>query len=114
MNKSIYLWSLGLIFSHDVVLSLIELGLCLILQVIKSILDFTSVYFNIVLQKFIVDVDSSLSLGVHHVDKEQQLQEEVEGDQREDETSELIHNLESSKDDPIRQPLLVIINCFGL
>ena len=47
-------------------------------------------------------------------DKEDELDEEVEGDEGQDEAGELVHDVEKTEHNPVRQPLLVVVSAFGL
>ena len=61
----------------------------------------------------VVDHGGSLSAWVHQEDKEEELEGEVEGNERKNETSPLVNNVEESKHDPISQPLLVITSALA-
>ena len=64
--------------------------------------------------EMIVDGGGALADGVEEPDEEDKLEEVVEGDEAEDESSELVDDVEKTEDDPIRQPLLVVIFLLGL
>jgi len=51
---------------------------------------------------------------MEQVDKEHELQAEVEGNEGEDDAGELVNNAENAITHPIRQPLLVVIRLLGL
>ena len=50
---------------------------------------------------------------MHQPDEEDELQEEVEGDQAKDERSKLIDDLEGSVNNPVSEPLFIILNTAG-
>ena len=47
-------------------------------------------------------------------DEEDQLEEEVEGDESQDKSGELVDDVEETEDDPVCEPLLVILRTLGL
>ena len=51
---------------------------------------------------------------MHQVHQESALQEEVEWDDSEDDSGELVEDVESTEADPVSEPLLVVIEAFGL
>ena len=51
---------------------------------------------------------------VEQPDEEDQLEEEVEWDECQDESSELVDNVEEAEDNPVCEPLLVIISALRL
>ena len=60
----------------------------------------------------VIDGGRALADRVEEPDKEAKLQEIVEWNKAEDEPGELIDNVEESKNDPVRQPLFVVIFFF--
>jgi hypothetical protein len=64
--------------------------------------------------KGIVHGGGSVGAWVEKIDEESHLQEIVEWNELEDDSGELINNVESAKADPVGQPLLVVLGAFGL
>ena len=62
----------------------------------------------------VVDGGGALGDGVEEPDEEDELDEEVEGDEGQDEAGELVHNVEKAEHDPVGQPLLVVVSALGL
>ena len=61
----------------------------------------------------VIDVLGTGGGGVHQPDEEEELQEEVEGDQTKDERSKLIDDLEGSVNNPVSEPLFIVFNSAG-
>ena len=59
-----------------------------------------------------IDVERTSGGGVEAVDQESKLQNVVEGDESEDNSSDLVENVEETKHDPVGQPLFVVISSF--
>ena len=62
----------------------------------------------------IVDLGGAEERRVHQVHQESALQEEVEWDDSEDDSGELVEDVESAEAHPVSEPLLVVIEAFGL
>ena len=62
----------------------------------------------------VVDNGRSIADWVEQPNEEDELEEEVEWDECEDEASELVDNVENSEDNPVGEPLLVIVRTLRL
>ena len=62
----------------------------------------------------IVNLGGTEEWRVHEVNQETAFQEEVERHDSEDDSCELINNVEGSEANPVRKPLLIVIKTFWL
>jgi hypothetical protein len=79
------------------------------LDVLDQLLDVLAVLHEEGLGNGIIDCKSSLSLGCEEEEEEGKLDPEEVGDKSEDPPEEVVDQGEEAKDDPVGQPLLVVI-----
>ena len=60
----------------------------------------------------VVDGGGTARYWVEEPDEENELEEEVEGDESENKAGELVHDIEESENNPVRQPLLVVVGAL--
>ena len=77
-------------------------------------LDVLLILAHVWQNEMIIDGGRALADWVEEPNEEDELEEVVEGDEAEEESSELVDDVEETKDDPIRQPLLIVIFLIGL
>ena len=94
----------------DEVGSLLESVAHLLLKSINVVLILLHSWEN----NLVVHGGSSESSWVEKVNQESTLQEEVEWDETQDDSGELVNDVESAKTHPVGEPLLVVIEAFGL
>lgn len=85
------------------------MGLAGDVGLVEVFIDFTFVLLEEGEDDLIVDDGGTSGLGVEEVDVEGELEEVVEGDEGEGEANEGVHDGEEGVDDPVSQPLLVIL-----
>ncbi len=84
------------------------------LDFLDQFLDVLAVLHQEGLGNGIIDCKSSLSLGGEEVDEEGKLDPEEVGDESENPPEEVVNQGEETKDDPVGQPLLVVILVFRM
>ena len=62
----------------------------------------------------IVQHGGAVDLWVPQEDEEKHLEHVVEGNDSEDESSEVVHDLEEAEHDPVREPLLLELGVIGI
>ena len=85
-----------------------------ILSIFFKLVDLGHMLLHSWQNETIVDLGGAQEWGVHQVHQESALQEEVEWDDSEDDSGELVEDVESTEADPVSEPLLVVIEAFGL
>ena len=85
-----------------------------LLSLVLKVLDLFAILLNFWEDEVVVDGGGSESWWVEKIHQESQFQEVVEWDESKDDSSELINNIESSKANPVSQPLFIIIESISL